>query len=106
MTLPHKRKLDEAVWVRDGEIAKKKSVDEREDSYVCAYAQGEREYGNDGEAGILAQGAQGIAQIPPELAHGNSLQKTDPGGILHVYAKSGASFKLAILNLRVTRQQS
>jgi hypothetical protein len=75
VTLPHKRNLDEAVWVRDGEIAKKKSVDEREDSDVCAYAQGEREYCNGGEAGILAQRAQGVPEILPELAHDHSLQK-------------------------------
>ena len=55
MTCADGRKLDEALGVRDREIAKEDSIDERKDSDIRADGKAKRENRDGSEAGILAQ---------------------------------------------------
>ena len=75
MTFADQRKLDEALGLRDREITKEESIDERKDSDIRADAKAKRENRDGSEAGVLAQGAQGVAEISPELAHNHSFQR-------------------------------
>jgi hypothetical protein len=60
--LANGRQANELFGVLDGEIAEQKSVDEGEDSGVCADAEGEREDGGRGEGGALSEDAEGVAE--------------------------------------------
>ena len=75
VAVANKRKFDEAFRMRDRKIAKQQGVDKGKDGYICADAQSKRNNCNGGEAGILPQRAQRVAEILPELAHDDSLQK-------------------------------
>ena len=70
VTQSDKRKLDEALGVRDREIAEEQSVDEGEDGNIRADAEGQGKNCDGGEAGILAQAAEGITEILPKPMHG------------------------------------
>ena len=55
------------------ERAQEESVDDAEDDDVCADAEGEDEDGDSGEGAILAEGAEGVAQILREsFDHGEA----------------------------------
>ena len=56
-------KLDEAVGSVEGERAEHGGVDEGEDGGVGADAEGEDEDGADGEGGVMAERAEGLAEV-------------------------------------------
>ncbi len=58
---------DEAVGVGEREWAKDDGVDDAEDGGVCADAERESEDGDEGEAGIFAERAKGVAEILGEV---------------------------------------
>ena len=55
--------LDEAVGLVEGERAEHGGVDDGEDGGVGADAEGEDEDGADGEGGVVAEGAEGLAEV-------------------------------------------
>ncbi len=58
---------DEAIGVCEGERAEDDGVDDAEDGRVGADAEGESEDGDESEAGIFAEGAEGVAEILGEI---------------------------------------
>ena len=75
MTVADKREFDEAFGTRDRKIAKEQGIDEGKDGDIRANAQSKRKDCDRGEAGIFAQGAEGVTDILPELVHGGSPQR-------------------------------
>ncbi len=56
------------MGVAVGEVAQEEGVDHGEDGGVAADAEGEGEESEGGEAGIAAEGAEGIADVGPPAA--------------------------------------